>query len=133
MNAQIYSLLNNKMTHDMFRSELTHLKEHTSAKEFVTILLKYDFIRNFWKKEWHFEAFYTLALFDYLSDVYHAPQLSIYDDIRQYSLDEFDYPSSLKVLDAVSHNTKACDKARKECETDPYGKYFYKYRIIEKE
>lgn len=126
-------LLNYKQTNSNFRSEMQHFRNHTSVKEFITIIMKNDFIRTYWKKDWYFEAFYTLALLDYLTDQYHAKRFEAYNDIRACTLNDYAYPSSICVLQTLRPQKDIYKIAREECKNDPYGKYFYQYKIIEKE
>ena len=131
--AYIDYLLNYKQTNSNFCSEMQHFRNHTSVKEFITIIMKNDFIRTYWKKAWYFESFYTLALLDYLSDQYHAKRFEGYNDIRSYTLKEYAYPSSIRTLQMLRPQKDIYKMAREECKNDPYGQYFYQYKIIEKE
>lgn len=133
MQAYIDALLNNRRSQSNFRSEICHWRAHYTTKEFVTTLIQYDFIRNYWDKKWYFEAFYLLATLDYLSDLYSAPQLKLYDDIRKFQLDQYVYPVSIIALQLLYPDKKIYENAQEECKNDHYGKYFYKYNIIEKE
>lgn len=133
MDLQIYRLLEEDYSTDLFRSEISHMRKNHSDKEFVTIILQYDFINVFWKKEWYFKAFYTLALLDYLSDKHKAPYLEKYNKYRSHKLEKYIYPSSLVMWNQIVPNSDILNKTLKKCKESSYSRYFLKYNIIEPE
>lgn len=133
MDLQIYRLLEEDYTYDMFRSEMYHMRKNHSDKDFVFILIKYNFVEVFWKKEWYYKAFYTLALLDYLSDKHNAPYFEKYNNYRTQKLKEIVYPSGIEIWDRLNPNNNEKEIAIQKCKNDEYGKYFLKYNIIELE
>lgn len=133
MDLQIYRLLEEDYTTDLFRSELLHMKKRTTDLEFVTILIKYNFVEVYWNKKWYYKALYTLALLDYLSDEHNAPHYDKYDFYRTQKLERVVYPSGILLLDNLHPNDKIKDKTISECKKNKFSRYFLKYNIIELE
>ena len=133
MDIQIYRILEEEYSNDLFRSEISHMRNHFSDKEIVEILIKYNMVEVFWKKKWYFKAFYILALLDYLSDKYNAPYFHKYDYYRTRKLKDVAYPSGILLLDKANIDANIKKKTIKECKQDSYGKYFLKYNIVELE
>ena len=131
MDLQIYRLLEEDYSIDLFRSELCHMWKRHSDLDFVTILIKYNLVEIYWNKEWYYKSLYTLALLDYLSDKHNAPHYDKYNFYRTQKLEEIVYPSGIMLLDNIYSEKKIKDKAINECRKDNFGKYFLKYNIIE--
>lgn len=131
MDLQVYRLLEENYSTDLFRSELLHMKRNHSEYEFVSILIRYNFVEVYWKKKWYYKALYTLALLDYLSDKHKAPYFSKYDYYRTKKLQNLAYPSGIEILDKLKPNEDIKKKAVHKCRKDNYGKYFIKYNIVE--
>lgn len=131
MNIQIYRLLTENMQFDLFRSEMEHMHVKNTDKGFVTIILTYNFVENFWKKEWYAKSFYTLAMLDYLSDKHKVPYYEPYNYYRTQKLENIIYPLGVLMLDEINGNHSERNKAIRIAKEDPYGKYFLKYNIIE--
>lgn len=133
MDLQIYRLLEEDYTTDLFRSEFFHMKKNHTDLEFVTILIKYNFVEVYWNKKWYYKALYTLALLDYLSDEYNTPHYDKYDFYRTQKLERTVYPSGIILLDNLHPNDKIKDKVVSECKKNKFSRYFLKYNIIELE
>lgn len=131
MNIQIYRLLEEDYSDDLFRSEISHIRDHYTDHDVVSMILKYNMIEVFWNKEWYFKAFYILALLDYLSDKYHAPYISRYEKYRTQKLKTLVYPIGISLLEISKVDPTIKQRANARCQTDNYGKYFLKYNIIE--
>lgn len=131
MDLQIYRLLEENYTMDMFRSEMSHMRKNHSDKNFVTILIKYNFVEVFWEKEWYCKSLYTLALLDYLSDKYNAPYFKKYNFYRTQKLKSVVYPSGIEILDKLNPSKGIKEEAMQKCKSDDYGKCFAKYNIVE--
>ena len=103
---------------DVFKSNVCHLVKDKGDIDFIIDVLERDEIRALYNKKWYAEAFYLLAMVDYLSRENDVPLCTKYADIRALKLKEPLYPSGVVLADS-SMNT---DKNRKAC---------YKYAIPE--
>lgn len=133
MDIQIYRLLEEEYTVDLFRSEISHMRKQYSDKEFVTILLKYDFITHYWEKQWYYQALYILALLDYLSDKHHVSYLQKYEYYRSQKLKYCIYPAGITMWNKLNPQLDLLTKTLEKCKSSFYSQYFLKYNIIEPE
>ena len=131
MNFQIYRLLVEDMEFDLFRSEMEHMHLENRDIEFIRIIMTYNFVENFWKKEWYAKSLYTLAMLDYLSDKHHVPYYEKYNYYRKQKLKDPVYPMGIVMIDKINHNDNEKEKMRKIVRNDSYGKYFFRYNIME--
>jgi plasmid maintenance system antidote protein VapI len=85
-----------------FKSNACHLLKNLGDKEFIKQVLDEDTIRKYWELRWYPEAFYMLAMVDYLSRINHLSKPEGYEDMRGMKLDEPIYPQDIllrKVLE----------------------------------
>lgn len=113
---------------DLFKSNICHRVKDMGDIPFIIELLENDQIRKLYEKNWHLEAFYLLAMLDYLSRINNIPLCEEYDDLRCQRLRDPLYPSSILALDAVSPNARA-----KETYAEKAIPEFLRFNIIESE
>ena len=89
----------------VFKSQVCHTLKEMGDINFMLDILKKDPIRNDWNQRHYFEAFYILALLDYLSKEHSVPVCTRYNDIRANKLSEPVYPVGLLLMkNAIDYN-----------------------------
>lgn len=125
-------ILQERMSFDLFRSEICHIYKNLGLYDFVSEILKDDWISYFWNKQWFEESFYTLAMLDYLSELNDVPYLPKYNEYRKLKLAEPVFPTDILFLDKLNKNNDEKQKAIDECNKTVCGRHFLKYNIIER-
>ena len=116
-----------RLSFDVFKSHTCHLVKDKGDIQFLIDVLEKDEIREFYNKNWYPEAFYLLAMVDYLSRKNNIPLCTAYSDLRCQKLSEPIYPSGMLIYDEVmKKNTK------QECIQNAIPE-FLKFNIIESE
>ncbi len=100
---------------ELFKSNVCHIVKERGDLRFIIETLKSDGIRMYYDQGKYAQAFYLLAMVDYLSRVNDLPLNSAYDDIRKEKLAVPVYPKSLyamaKILKDDSILTDSLNKA----------------------
>ena len=89
---------------EIFKSNVCHLVKDIDEIDFIITVLKADDIRRYWERKWYPEAFYVLAMVDYLSRINEIPLCTKYNDIRSQSLKKPLYPRDV-VMAAKLHSS----------------------------
>jgi len=105
----------------VFKSRICHSLKEMGDIDFMLDVIKKDRIRTAWDNKSYFEAFYTLAMLDYLSQLHNIPLCTRYNDIRERKLSEPVYPTGLLLLKRVT---------RDHTQNTPLSE-FQKYNIYE--
>lgn len=113
---------------EIFKSNVCHLVKDNGELDFIATTLQEDDISRYWSKKWYPEAFYMLAMVDYLSRINEIPLCTKYDDIRSHSLKEPLYPRDV-MMGAKLH--KELDM-REPCKRKAIPE-FVRFNIIESE
>ena len=122
---------NDKNSFEWYRSEICHLLKRLGDADFVSMVVEEQWIPTFWEWEWYAEAFYMLAIIDYLSDVNEVKRFSGYDEYRNYKLEKVLYPQSVLINMRLFPDKYNEESIVKKCKEDPCSKYFIKYNIVE--
>lgn len=93
-----------KYSHDIFRGNSQHLLKEIGDYEYIKQLIVSDDITKYYSTKRYFEAFYLLAMLDYLSRINGIPLYKKYNKLRKCKLRQIDYPTSVIVSSAVSKN-----------------------------
>lgn len=117
-----------RMDFEIFKSNVCHYVKDLGDIDFMIRVLESDSIRNLYNKGWYPEAFYLLAMIDYLSRDHNIPLCTNYNDIRTQKLAAPIYPSSVLAISVI-------------CKTDQYKKdavkaaipEFIRFNIVESE
>jgi len=88
--------------------------------------LETNIIGKLFKKEWHRECFYILAMLDYLSNENNLSVCGDYNNIREYKLEKPIYPIGIILMSELSNS----NLPKEECLRDAIPE-FLKYNIIE--
>lgn len=111
-----------------FKSEICHQVKREGDLNFIIRTLQENTIRIYWEKDWILEAFYLLAMVDYLSRIHDLPRCKEYADIRQYSLPEPLYPRDIRLTAILNKNLDRRKESKKESIPE-----FLRFNIIESE
>ncbi|WP_026495231.1 helix-turn-helix domain-containing protein [Butyrivibrio sp. WCD3002] len=122
---ELITLCDKNRTFELFRGEQCHLVKRMGELNYVIELLESRKIDYYWKLAMKTEAFYLLAMLDYLSRRNNLPICEEYNEIRKYKLEKLLYPADIelsgKLLGKDLHK-KALKKAIPE---------FLDYNIVE--
>ena len=89
------------MPFDLFKSNVCHRVTDLGDIPFIIETLKSDEIRDYYNQKEYAQAFYLLAMVDYLSRENDLPLCDSYSDMRKQKLAEPVYPSSILAMAAV--------------------------------
>ena len=96
--------------------------------DFMIQLLESDEIRMLFNRKWYPEAFYLLAMLDFLSRENSIPICTRYDDIRSQRLSKPIYPAGVLLTSEVLKSDEPLRKAKQEVIPE-----FLRFNIIENE
>lgn len=113
---------------EVFKSNVCHLVKDTDEFDFIVTTLRSDDIRRYWIKKWYPEAFYLLAMVDYLSRLHDIPLCSKYDDIRAHSLKVPLYPRDIVLSAKLSSKLDMREQSRRNAIPE-----FIRFNIVESE
>ena len=111
----------------IIKSQICHSLKEMGDVDFMLDIIKRDTIRTAWNKESYFEAFYTLALLDYLSGMHHIPLCTRYDDIRGRKLSDPVYPTGVLLMERATKNIPTVEPIS---EFRKYNIYEYNVRDV---
>lgn len=117
-----------KFDFDLFRSEICQYVKRVNDLNFIKETLSNDNIRKHYKARHYQQAFYLLAMVDYLSRLHNLPLCKDYDDIRKKKLSKTVYPKSLLLESKITNNKKLLVKAKKRAIPE-----FMNFNIVENE
>lgn len=109
-----------------FKSSICHYVKDMGDLDFIVSILEKDEIRKLYNKRWYPEAFYLLAMLDYLSHVNDLPICTNYDDIRSQRLSKPLYPVGVLLLSKVLKSDEPIQQAKIDAIPE-----FLKFNIIE--
>ncbi|MCL2796631.1 MAG: helix-turn-helix transcriptional regulator [Firmicutes bacterium] len=128
MEVLIADAMEYRIGFETFKSNVCHKVKDLGDIDFIIETLESDEIRSQFNKKWYPEAFYLLAMVDYLSRENGLPLASEYQDIRSARLREPIYPAGVLTLGAVSGS----DTPKTECLYAAIPE-FLRFNIIESE
>lgn len=91
----------NSVPFELFKSNVCHRVKDNGDIPFIVEILKSDEIRSYYNKKQYPQAFYLLAMVDYLSRENDLPLCNAYSDIRKQKLADPIYPHSVLVMARV--------------------------------
>ena len=111
---ELLTLCDKNHSFDLFRSEQCHLVNRVGEINYVIDLLEKKKIDYYWKLDMKAEAFYLIAMLDYISNRNGLPKCTEYEEIRRYKLEKPVFPAdtelSEKLLGKDAHK-EAMDNA----------------------
>ena len=111
---------------EVFKSCVCHLVKDKGDIDFLIDTLKADEVRTLYDRKWYAEAFYLLAMVDYLSRENQVPLCTKYNDIRSQKLREIIYPAGILLSDAAAKS----DTLRRECVKNAIPEFLH-FNIVE--
>ena len=126
----LYSLMHvpERTSFETFKSQVRHEVKLLGDVGFINETIRTDVIMRYWHWEWFYEAFYLLAMLDYLCRLNNIAKSPKYDDIREYRLPETVYPMDLTLAARISKDLDIRNEAVRESIPE-----FIKYNIVEKD
>lgn len=91
----------NTLPFELFKSNVCHRVKDNGDIPFIVETLKSDEIRSYYNKKQYPQAFYLLAMVDYLSRENDLPLCNVYSDMRKQRLADPIYPQSVLVMAKV--------------------------------
>lgn len=138
LNVSIESLLEDEMkakspeshrsSFEVYKSNICHLVKDKGDIDFIIDVLENDKIRKLYNQKWYPEAFYLLAMVDYLSRENNIPICTNYNDIRNQKLNRVIYPTSVILSDAAMYTDKYKNESLKKAIPE-----FIRFNIVENE
>ena len=109
-----------------FRSDICHKVRSYGDMPFVEWIESKDTIRLYYKKGWKEEAFYLLAMTDYLRRIHNLSTNPKYDALRKEKLPSPVYPTGLKLLAIAKNNPQILKNAKYDAIPE-----FIRFNIVE--
>ena len=113
---------------ELFKSNVCHRVKNCGDIPFIIEILKSDEIRKYYNKKQYPQAFYLLAMVDYLSRENDLPLCNAYNDMRKQKLAEPIYPQSILAMAKVTEDDKIITQSFEEAIPE-----FRNFNIIENE
>ena len=111
---------------EVFKSNVCHRVKDSDEIDFILSVLEFDDVRRYWNKKWYPEAFYILAMIDYLSRINDIPMCTRYDDIRSNSLKKPLYPRDVELVMTFDPSADLKEQCMKKAIPE-----FLKFNIVE--
>lgn len=128
MEEMMEPYIHDRCDFSLFKSDVCHQLKNMGDKAFLADVLRKGAIPLFFDRSWYPEAFYVLAMVDYLSRIHKIPIVKDYNKYRCRKLEKPIYP-----LDAVMKDKAAgTDKYKKEAYLKAIPE-FKKYNLMEPE
>lgn len=100
------STVRNGTTFELFKSNVCHRVKDVGDIPFIIETLKSGEIRSYYSQEQYPQAFYLLAMVDYLSRENDLPLCNVYDDMRKQKLKDPIYPQSVLAMARITENDR---------------------------
>lgn len=113
---------------ETFKSNICHHVKDQGDLDFIITTLQSEDIRHYWERKWYPEAFYLLAMVDYLSRENGLPICEDFNDIRACSLKEPIYPRDISLAVRISADLDQRTLCMQEAIPE-----FMRFNIIESE
>lgn len=113
---------------ETFKSNTCHLVNEKGDLKFIIETLEADDIGRYWSRKWYPEAYYILAMIDYLSRGNNLPLCTNYDSIRATSLKETIFPRDIELSARIDPSLNIKEQAIQESIPE-----FIRFNIVEKE
>lgn len=91
-----------RMAFETFKSYICHEVRRKGDLDFIIDTLRTDEVSHYWDKKWYPEAFYLLAMLDYLCKQNGIPCCNKYESIRSCSLKEPIFPRDIVLAKKLS-------------------------------
>lgn len=115
-----------RMDFEAFKSTICHMVKDLGDFDFIIDILGKNLVRIYWEREWYPEAFYLLAMVDYLSRIHNLPVCENYADIRCHKLEEPLFPRDVRMGVMLSPELDMREQCLKEAIPE-----FLRHNIVE--
>lgn len=92
--------LSERVSFDVFKSNICHFVKDKGDIDFIIDTLSSDEVRMLFDRGWYPEAFYLLAMVDYLSRINDIPICTNYNNIRAQKLEKLLFSTDVVIADA---------------------------------
>lgn len=113
---------------ETFKSNTCHHAKDLGDIDFIIETLKTDEIRKLYNRQWYREAFYLLAMVDYLSRLNSLPICTNYNDIRSQKLEKPYFPVGILISYAATGDERIKNEAAANAIPE-----FMQFNIVESE
>ena len=113
---------------ELFKSNVCHRVKDNGDIPFIIEILKSDEIRSYYNRKQYPQAFYLLAMVDYLSRENNLPLCDSYSDMRKQKLAEPIYPQSILAMAKVMEDDEIIEKSFEDAIPE-----FRNFNIVESE
>ena len=113
---------------ETFKSNVCHSLKEKGDLDFIIDTLREDEVRKYWERKWYPEAYYTLAMLDYLSRENDLPLCSNYESIRHTALKKPVFPRDIELAARIDPSLDV--RAQAISESIPE---FIRFNIVEKD
>ena len=113
---------------ETFKSNTCHLVKDKGDLDFIIEVLETDEVRKLYERQWYREAFYLLAMVDYLSRENGVPLCTNYDDLRCQKLEKPLFPAGVLVASAATEDESMMKQAMAGAIPE-----FMRFNIVESE
>ena len=113
---------------ETFKSNVCHEVKLKGDLKFIIDVLEENEIQKYWDRKWYPEAYYMLAMLDYLSRENSLPVCHNYDSIRASKLTEVIYPRDIELAARLDSSLDIKSQAIEESIPE-----FIRFNIVEKE
>lgn len=120
------NILHHRTSFEVFKSNICHLVKDMGDVDFLIDILEKDEVCELYNRKWYPEAFYLLAMVDYLSRENDVPLCTNYDDIRCQRLQETIYPAGVILCDEAMHTDRNKIESQKNAIPE-----FMRFNIVE--
>ena len=128
---ELYTQLHSAETRvafETFKSNICHAVKEKGDLDFIIDTLQADDVQKYWDRHWYPEAYYTLAMLDYLSRENKLPLCTNYENIRRTSLKKTIYPRDIELAARLDPSLDV--KAQAIQDSIPE---FIRFNIVERE
>lgn len=113
---------------EVYKSTICHYVKENGDIPFIINILENNRIRKLYEKKWYPEAFYLLAMLDYLSRINAIPICNDYNDIRKRKFNQIVYPTGILLEAKITKNSDIKERALLNAIPE-----FIRYNIVEAE
>ena len=113
---------------ETFKSNVCHTVKDKGDLDYIIDTLREDEVGKYWERQWYPEAYYTLAMLDYLPEENDLPLCSNYEAIRHTSLKKPVFPRDIELAARIDPSLDV--RAQAISESIPE---FIRFNIVEKD
>ena len=98
---------NERVLFETFKGNVCHELKEKGDLDFIIYTLEQDAVSRYWERKWYPEAYYMLALLDYLCRIHNLPLCTNYENIRQTNLRLPLYPRDVEFAEKLTPSLNA--------------------------